>query len=79
MSKRKIITDNVANSVIKSLPLGIEKLKEIDPSSVIWKSIKQNGLDLEYAVPIPKTLASNLFRELDETLEYFTGNLSKIK
>lgn len=57
----------------------MEKLKEIDASTVSWKSIKQDGLDIEYAVPIPQAIASNIFRELETTLEYFTGDLSQIK
>ncbi|KAJ8722997.1 hypothetical protein PYW07_004177 [Mythimna separata] len=58
---------------------GMEKLKEIDLKTVNWKSIKQDGLDIEYAVPISKVIASQIFEELESTLEYFTGDLSKIK
>ncbi|XP_047020865.1 LOW QUALITY PROTEIN: DNA oxidative demethylase ALKBH2-like [Helicoverpa zea] len=57
----------------------MEKLKGIDVNVVNWKSIKQEGLDLEYAVPIPRAIASDLLRELESNLEYFTGELSRIK
>ncbi|CAB3234757.1 unnamed protein product [Arctia plantaginis] len=58
--------------------IGMEKLKEIN-SVIEWKNIKQEDLDLEYSVVIPKNIANKLFQELEETLEYFTGDLSKIK
>ncbi|CAH2074720.1 unnamed protein product, partial [Iphiclides podalirius] len=54
-------------------------LKEIDTDKLIWKSIKEDGLDLEYAVVMPKSIANSLFCELENTLEYFTGDLTKIK
>ncbi|KAJ0180254.1 hypothetical protein K1T71_003658 [Dendrolimus kikuchii] len=57
----------------------MEKLKEINGNSIMWKSIKEEGLDLEYCVPIPVSVARNLFLELEDTLEYFTGDLAKIK
>lgn len=56
-----------------------KKLLEIDFSSLSWKHIKNNGLDIEYACLIPKSVASTILKELEETLEYFTGNLAKIK
>lgn len=57
----------------------MDKLKEIDVKAVNWKSITKEGLDLEYAVAIPKNIASDIFKELEISLEYFTGDLSKIK
>ncbi|CAH3882580.1 unnamed protein product [Pieris brassicae] len=66
-----------------------EKLKELIIDEIAWKSIKNNGLDrndlgmgVEYSIystPIPGTLASAIIKELDGTLEYFTGDLAKIK
>lgn len=56
-----------------------EDLTNIDVETVSWKSIKQEGLDLDYTVAIPKGVASALFQELENTLEYFTGDLAKIK
>ncbi|XP_030023472.1 DNA oxidative demethylase ALKBH2-like [Manduca sexta] len=57
----------------------MDKLKNIDVGSIKWKSIKDEGLDLEYCVPIPISTAKNIFMELENTLEYFTGDLAKIK
>lgn len=57
----------------------MDKLKEIDVKAVNWKSITKEGLDLEYAVAIPKNIANDIFKELEISLEYFTGDLSKIK
>lgn len=57
----------------------MNKLDELDSDSISWKYIKREGLDLEYAVAMPETLANNIFEELENTLEYFTGDLTKIK
>ncbi|XP_013141360.1 PREDICTED: alpha-ketoglutarate-dependent dioxygenase alkB homolog 2-like [Papilio polytes] len=56
-----------------------DKLKEIDVNNVTWKTIREDGLDLDYAKVIPRPIANILYRELEDTLEYFTGDLSKIK
>ncbi|XP_047505529.1 DNA oxidative demethylase ALKBH2-like [Pieris napi] len=55
------------------------KLKELIIDEIAWKSIKNDGLDIEYSTPIPRALASAIIKELDETLEYFTGDLAKIR
>lgn len=54
-------------------------LPTIDVKTISWKSIKQEGLDLDYTVAIPKAVASTLYQELETTLVYFTGDLAKIK
>lgn len=59
--------------------LGMDKLKEINISTINWKAIKQEGLDIEYSVPISRSIATDIFKELEETLVYFTGDLSKVK
>lgn len=56
-----------------------KNLPSIDVQTISWKSIKQEGLDLDYTVAIPKAVASALYQELESTLEYFTGDLAKIK
>ncbi|XP_013182428.1 PREDICTED: alpha-ketoglutarate-dependent dioxygenase alkB homolog 2-like [Papilio xuthus] len=56
-----------------------DKLKEIEIDKVTWKSIREDGLDLDYAVAIPREKANILYGELENTLQYFTGDLSKIK
>lgn len=71
------VSQNTANNTLKRIMA--ESLVKIDVETVFWKSIKQEGLDLDYSVAIPKAVASALFQELENTLEYFTGDLSKIK
>ncbi|XP_068629904.1 DNA oxidative demethylase ALKBH2-like [Battus philenor] len=56
-----------------------ELLKGLDVNKVSWKSLKEEGIDLDYSVVIPKSIANDLFNELENSLEYFTGDLSKIK
>ncbi|XP_046965241.1 DNA oxidative demethylase ALKBH2-like [Vanessa cardui] len=56
-----------------------QSLNEIDLSSLSWKSIKNDSLDLEYAVTIPRSIANALLKELEDTLCYYTGDLAKIK
>ncbi|CAH0718726.1 unnamed protein product, partial [Brenthis ino] len=56
-----------------------QNLSEIDLSSISWKHIKNNSLDLEYAVAIPRAIANIVLKELEESLNYFTGDLAKIK
>ncbi|KAM3961844.1 DNA oxidative demethylase ALKBH2 [Aphomia sociella] len=51
----------------------------MDTKLIRWKTIKQIGLDLDYAVPISKGVATKLFNQLEQSLEYFSGDLAKIK
>lgn len=57
----------------------MNKLNEIDLNSISWKPIKKEGLDLDYAVVLPTHIATGLFAELEDQLEYFTGDLAKIR
>ncbi|XP_013199446.1 DNA oxidative demethylase ALKBH2 [Amyelois transitella] len=57
----------------------MDKVQKINCKAITWKKIKKNGLDLDYAVVIPRQIASELFQELEDTLEYFTGDLNIIK
>ncbi|GBP43822.1 DNA oxidative demethylase ALKBH2 [Eumeta japonica] len=61
------------------LKISMDLLKDIAESSVTWRTIKEDGLNLEYSVPIPKSIADRIFQELENSLEYFTGNLTLIK
>ncbi|CAG9585845.1 unnamed protein product [Danaus chrysippus] len=56
-----------------------DNLKKVDLSCISWKVIKNDGLDLEYTVPIPRSIADGILKELEETLTFFTGDLAKIK
>lgn len=44
-----------------------------------WKKITAENLDLDYALILPAELATYLFNCLESSLEYFTGDLAKIK
>ncbi|CAG4906807.1 unnamed protein product [Colias eurytheme] len=55
------------------------ELQELNLDNISWKSIKDVGLDLDYAVAIPKANASAILEELENSLDYFKGDLSKIK
>lgn len=57
----------------------MDKLKDIEANDIKWKSIENDGLNLDYAVAIPRNVANNLLRELEDTLKYFTGDLAQIK
>ncbi|XP_063821452.1 DNA oxidative demethylase ALKBH2-like [Ostrinia nubilalis] len=57
----------------------MEKLKDIDINAVLWKSIKNDGLNLNYTVAIPRPIANTILEELEDTLEYFAGDLARIK
>ncbi|CAH2238638.1 jg5384 [Pararge aegeria aegeria] len=56
-----------------------QKILDIDLKSVTWKSTRKEGLNIEYSVPIPRTIADAVLQELEETITYFTGDLAKIK
>lgn len=56
----------------------MNSLLQLDVSSINWKTIREEGLDLDYAVAIPRSIANGILKELEKTLEYFTGDLSKI-
>lgn len=55
------------------------KLKDVGLDSIKWKSIRNEGLDIDYAVPIPRAIADAVLQELEENLTYFTGELATVK
>lgn len=57
----------------------MDKLKDIETNDIEWNTIKDDGLNLDYAVAIPRNIANALLKELEETLQYFTGDLAQIK
>lgn len=56
-----------------------KNLPMINVETISWKSIKEEGLDLDYSVAIPEAVATTLYQELESIVEYFTGDLAKIK
>lgn len=57
----------------------MDSLKKLNTETVKWKSIKNDGLNLEYAIAIPRDVADELFVEFENCLQYFTGDLAKVK
>lgn len=56
----------------------VECFFEYEKESVEWKKINREGLDLDYAIVLSKNVASNLFQELEDSIEYFDKELSKV-
>ncbi|XP_077282959.1 DNA oxidative demethylase ALKBH2-like [Arctopsyche grandis] len=52
---------------------------KIDCERVKWRKITAEGLNLDYTILLPKVCADQVLRQLEETLEYFTGDLAKVK
>lgn len=52
---------------------------KIDCERVKWRKITAEGLNLDYTILLPKVSADQVLRQLEETLEYFTGDLAKVK
>lgn len=53
------------------------KLLEESGGKVQWKKVAKEGLDLDYAVLLGKRLADELFTQLEEMVEYYSGELTK--
>ncbi|MBN3304242.1 ALKB2 demethylase, partial [Amia calva] len=44
-----------------------------------WQKIEAEGLDLDYTVLFPRTQADRLFKQLEEEVEYFSGERAKVQ
>lgn len=55
-----------------------KNLIEANDGKIQWKKIKREGLDLDYAVVLPKVLADELLVQLEEAVEYYSGELTKV-
>lgn len=53
-------------------------LIEINGGGINWRKTVKDGLDLDYAVVLPKQLADELLMQLEETVEYYSGELTKV-
>lgn len=60
------------------LEIAFKKLLEENDGKVMWNKIAKEGLDVDYAVVLPKKLADELLIQLEETVEYFSGELTKV-
>lgn len=52
----------------------------VNKTEIKWKTISDENLNLMYAPHFLSTsVADNLFKILESNLEYFTGDLAKVK
>lgn len=55
------------------------ELIDVNKDRTNWKKIKSDdGLDLDYVVLLPKSLADELLRVFEESVEYNGEELSKV-
>lgn len=43
-----------------------------------WRKISAEGLDLDYTILLPRSVASQLLKHLESELEYFSGDLARV-
>ncbi|XP_024422603.1 DNA oxidative demethylase ALKBH2 [Desmodus rotundus] len=53
--------------------------KGADLASPSWRHIRSEGLDCDYMVLFGKAEADEIFRELEQEVEYFTGALAQVQ
>lgn len=53
-------------------------LDHIGNNTPTWKKIRNEGLDLDYSVVLPKNVADEFMSQLEDTIEYYQGNLTKV-
>lgn len=51
---------------------------DVKENKLNWKKTKSDGLDVDYVVLLRRSLADELFQQLQETIEYYTDELSKV-
>lgn len=56
-----------------------EALISLKNKKIEWQKTKAEGLDIDYAVILPKYIADEIFQNLQENIEYYRGDLSKVK
>lgn len=64
------------STLYKSLDLAFPTIKS---SSLQWKKILMDNLDLDYTLLFPREVADGLVRVFEDELDYFTGDLAKIQ
>lgn len=48
-------------------------------SDLKWEKIKRKNLDLDYVQLFPKIVANSVLQTLEEQVEYFTGDLARVR
>lgn len=54
-------------------------LSQVQIADLKWEKIKRENLDLDYVLLLPKLVASSLLQSLEEEVEYFTGDLARLR
>lgn len=57
----------------------MEAVSDVQCDQVEWRKITAEGLNLDYAIILSKVSGDRVLRELEQTLEYFSGDLAKVK
>jgi hypothetical protein len=69
--------ENVAKIFIPLVPCTHDSLFDlVDP--IVWERIIKQDMDLDYAIIFQKQSADKIFQQLENEIEYYTGNLSKV-
>lgn len=53
-------------------------LREIKPASLMMKKVSGENLDLDYTVLLSTRVADELFQRLEDELEYYEGDFTKV-
>ncbi|XP_066978616.1 DNA oxidative demethylase ALKBH2-like isoform X2 [Macrobrachium rosenbergii] len=70
--------DDSLGEVCKGPYKGIDlSFDGLTTSSMKWRKIRRENLDLDYAILFSRSVADALFDVLEEEVEYFTGDLAK--
>ncbi|KAI4462154.1 alpha-ketoglutarate-dependent dioxygenase alkb 2 [Holotrichia oblita] len=56
-----------------------EAIQDVARKKVEWRKTAAEGLDVDYALLLPRSLADELMSRLQQEVEYFDGELSKVK
>lgn len=56
-----------------------EALRDLARKTVDWRKTAAEGLDVDYALLLSRSLADELMMRLEEAVEYYDGELSKVK
>ncbi|KAK5645077.1 hypothetical protein RI129_006377 [Pyrocoelia pectoralis] len=52
---------------------------ELNDTKVEWRKISREGLDLDYSLLFSKRIADEIMNQLEKEVEYYSGDLTKVK
>lgn len=75
----KTISIGILTHRMKKIKIDLSSsLEELQNKKVEWKKITQEGLDVDYALLLPRSIADELMAQLEANVEYYSGNLTKV-